>query len=321
MKAATRTKYGPPGVLSIKTPDRIPQPKKDEILVKVKATTVNRSDCGVLTGKPWAIRLFTGLFKPRLKVTGSDFSGLVVAKGDDVAEFNIGDDVYGFFDEGIGSHASYFCVSTKRAVLKKPTNITYEQAAASLEGAHYAFYFLEKVLLKKDDKVLINGGTGAIGSAALQFLKYKGSHVTVTCETAYVPVLQAMGADKVIDYTREDFTKLNEQFDYVFDAVGKSTFGKCQAILKPDGVYISSELGPYWQNPLYAMIAPLMKGKKVKFPMPFSIKRSMAFINELLEKDQFIPLIDKRYRIDEIATAFEYVQSGQKKGNVIINLD
>lgn len=320
MKAAVRQKYGPPGVLRVKEL-QIPVPKKNEVLVKVKATTVNRSDCGVLTGKPWAIRLFTGIIKPRLKVTGSDFSGLVVAKGVDVAEFNIGDDVYGFFDQGIGSHASYFCVSTKRAILKKPPNITYEQSAASLEGAHYAFYFLEKVVLKKDDKILINGGTGAIGSAALQFLKYKGFHVTVTCDTSYVPVLRSMGADKVIDYTCEDFTKLDEQFDFIFDAVGKSTFGKCKPILKHHGIYISSELGPYWQNPLLALISPFMRGKKVKFPLPFSIQRSMAFINELVEKDQFKPLIDRRYRIDEIADAFEYVMTGQKKGNVVISFN
>ena len=161
MKAATRTKYGSPDVLTIKTSDRIPQPKKGEILVKVKATTVNRTDCGVLTGKPWIIRLFTGLIKPRLETTGSDFSGLIVAKGDSVDEFDIGDDVYGFFDEGIGSHASYLCVSIKKAILRKPAAITYEQAAASLEGAHYAFYFLDKLKLTKDDKILINGGTGA----------------------------------------------------------------------------------------------------------------------------------------------------------------
>ncbi|MGZ5218440.1 MAG: NAD(P)-dependent alcohol dehydrogenase [Chitinophagaceae bacterium] len=320
MKAATRTKYGPPGILHVKEL-QIPVPKKNEVLVKVKATTVNRSDCGVLTGKPWMIRLFTGIIKPRLKITGSDFSGLVVAKGDDVNEFNIGDEVYGFFDQGIGSHASYFCVSTKRAILKKPPNITYEQAAASLEGAHYAFYFLEKVVLKKDDKILINGGTGAIGNAALQILKYKGFHVTVTCDTECVPVLQSMGADKVIDYTREDFTKLDEQYDFIFDAVGKSTFGKCKPILKHNGIYISSELGPYWQNPLLALISPFMRGKKVKFPLPFSIQRSMAFINELIEKDQFKPLIDRRYQIDEIANAFEYVMTGQKKGNVVISFN
>lgn len=318
MKAAVRHNYGPPGVLNIDVL-RIPVPKKNEILIKVKAATVNRSDCGTLTGKPWAIRLFTGLIKPALKITGSDFSGVVVANGEGVDRFSIGDDVYGFFDEGIGSHASYLCVSTKRAILKKPAHITYEQAAASLEGAHYAFYFLDKIKLQKDDKVLINGGTGAIGNAALQILKYLGVHVTVTCDTAYVPVLQSMGADKVIDYTKEDFTKQNNQFDFIFDAVGKSTFGKCKPLLKPRGIYVSSELGPNWQNPLLGLISPFMKGKKVKFALPFSIQRSMAFINEMIEKDKFSPLIDKRYRLDEIREAFEYVMSGQKKGNVIIS--
>lgn len=321
MTASTRIKYCPPEGISLITSSPIPHPEKDEILVKVKATTVNRSDCGVLTGRPWAIRLFTGLLEPMIKVTGTDFSGVVVSKGDDVDQFNIGDDVYGFFDQGIGSHASYFCVSTKKAILKKPANITYEQAAASLEGAHYAFYFLDKVVIKKGDKVLINGGTGAIGSAALQFLKYRGIHVTVTCETDYIPVLESMGADKVIDYTKEDFTKSTDQFEFVFDAVGKSTFGKCKPIMKPNAIYVSSELGPYWQNPLLALIAPFMKGKKIKFPLPFSIQRSMAYINELIEKDKFRPLIDQRYPLSEIRDAFKYVMSGKKKGNVIVTFD
>ena len=321
MIVSIRNKYGSPDVIELTTTSHIPFPQKDEILVKVKATTVNRTDCAVLTGIPWAIRLFTGLFEPRLKVTGTDFSGMVVSKGDDVDKFNIGDDVYGFFDQGIGSHASYFCVSTKKAIIKKPGNITYEQAAASLEGAHYAFYFLDKVVLNKGDKVLLNGGTGAVGNAALQFLKYRGIHVTVTCETNYIPVMELMGADKVIDYTKEDFTKLNDQFDFVFDAVGKSTFWECKLIMKPNAIYLSSELGPYWQNPLLALVAPLMTGKKVKFPLPFSIQRSMAFINELIEKDKFKPLIDKRYPFSEIRSAFKYVMSGQKKGNVILTFD
>ena len=321
MIVSIRNKYGSPDVIELTTTSHIPFPQKDEILVKVKATTVNRTDCAVLTGIPWAIRLFTGLFEPRLKVTGTDFSGMVVSKGDDVDKFNIGDDVYGFFDQGIGSHASYFCVSTKKAIIKKPGNITYEQAAASLEGAHYAFYFLDKVVLNKGDKVLLNGGTGAVGNAALQFLKYRGIHVTVTCETNYIPVMELMGADKVIDYTKEDFTKLNDQFDFVFDAVGKSTFWECKPIMKPNAIYLSSELGPYWQNPLLALVAPLMTGKKVKFPIPFSIHRSMVFINELIEKDKFKPLIDKRYPFSEIRSAFDYVRTGNKKGNVILTFD
>ena len=202
-----------------------------------------------------------------------------------------------------------------------PGNITYEQAAASLEAAHYAYFFLNNLKLKAGDSVLINGGTGAIGNASLQFLKNLKVLVTVTCETNFIDILRSQGADVVIDYTKDDFTKLNAQFDYVFDAVGKSSFGKCKPLLKAKGIYISSELGRNWQNPLLALLYPFMIGKKVKFPLPFSIHRSMKFINEMVENGKFKPLIDRRYRIDEIRKAYQYVLSGQKKGNVILTFD
>ncbi|MES2652518.1 MAG: NAD(P)-dependent alcohol dehydrogenase [Bacteroidota bacterium] len=320
MKAAIRYKYCDPSQLRI-TKVPVPVPGNNEILVKVKATTVNRSDCGVLTGKPYLIRCFTGLLKPTLPVTGTDFAGIVVAKGDEVSNFGIGDNVYGFFDQGLSSHAEYVVVPVKKAVLKKPDHITFEQAAASLEGAHYAFYFLNELKLKAGDSVLVNGGTGAVGNAALQFLKHFKVLVTVTCETEFVAVLKSHGADTVIDYTNEDFTERNEQFDYIFDAVGKSSFAKCKPLLKPKGIYISSELGSYWQNPLLALLSPFMPDKKVKFPLPLSINRSMKFIDELLVNGEFIPLIDRRYKFDEIEKAFNYVLSGQKKGNVILTFD
>lgn len=320
MKAAVRYKYCNPDRLMI-TKVPVPVPGSEEILVQVKATTVNRSDCGVLTGRPWLIRCFIGLFKPVRPVTGTDFSGIVVAKGSSVNQFDVGDCVYGFFDEGLSSHAEYLAVSVKKAVLKKPDNITFEQAAASLEGAHYAFYFLNELKLKTGDRVLINGGTGAIGNAALQFLKYLKVQVTVTCETDFMEVLKLQGADRVIDYTKEDFTRLNEQFDYVFDAVGKSSFGKCKPLLKSRGIYISSELGPNWQNPLLALLSPFMWGKKVKFPLPFSAGRSLKFINERASKGEFSPLIDRKYSLEEIEKAFCYVLSGQKKGNVVLTFD
>jgi NADPH:quinone reductase-like Zn-dependent oxidoreductase len=317
MKAAVRYRYCDPDDLTIMNLP-IPVPGNQEILVKVKASTVNRSDCGVLTGKPRIIRCFTGILKPVRPITGTDFSGIVVAKGNSVSEFNIGDDVYGFFDEGLSSHAEYVCININKAVLKKPGNITYEQAAASLEGAHYAFYFLHKLNLQEGNRVLINGGTGAIGNAALQFLKYYKVFVTVTCETAYTGILKAQGADKVIDYTKDDFTALDEQYDYIFDAVGKSSFKKCKPLLKPRGIYISSELGSYWQNPLLALLSPFMPGKKVKFPLPYSIHKSIQFINELVTIGKFNPLIDRRYRLEEIGLAYKYVLSGQKKGNVLL---
>ena len=320
MKAAIRYQYCNPEDLQIAN---VPMPVAGdgEILVKVKATTVNRTDCGVLTGKPYIIRCFTGLKKPSRPVTGTDFAGIVVAKGINAGQFNIGDNVYGFLDEGLSSHAEYLAISVKKAILKMPGNITYEQAAASLEAAHYAYYFLNNLKLKAGDSVLINGGTGAIGNASLQFLKNLKVLVTVTCETNFIDVLKSQGADVVIDYTKDDFTKLNAQFDYVFDAVGKSSFGKCKPLLKAKGIYISSELGRYWQNPLLALLYPFMIGKKVKFPLPFSIHRSIKFINEMVENEKFKPLIDRRYRIDEIKNAYQYVLSGQKKGNVILTFD
>jgi NADPH:quinone reductase-like Zn-dependent oxidoreductase len=320
MKAAVRYHYCSPDGLKLREVP-IPAIRSDEVLVKVKATTVNRSDCGVLTGKPYAIRLFAGLFKPRKPITGTDFSGIVVACGEQVDQFQVGDLVYGFLDVGLATHAEYVAVPVSKAILKKPEHITFEQAAASLEGAHYAYYFLDKIPLQAGDSVLINGGTGAIGNAALQFLKHKQVRVVVTCEAPFVDYLYKQGADYVIDYTREDFTRFDEQFDAVFDAVGKSSFGKCKRLLKPIGLYVSSELGPYWQNPFLALAAPLMPGKKVRFPLPFSINKSMEFINELIEKRAFTPLIDRNYLLDDISEAFNYVMSGQKKGNVIIRFD
>lgn len=320
MKAAIRYQYCNPDELAIANLP-MPVPGKNEILVKVKATTVNRTDCSLLTGKPWLIRCFIGLLKPARPITGTDFAGIVVAKGSDVKHLEIEDSVYGFFDQGLCSHAEYVAVPAKTALLKKPDHVTYEQAAASLEGAHYAFYFLHNLDLKTGVKVLVNGGTGAIGNAAFQFLKYLNVEVTVTCETDYIDVLKIQGADNVIDYTKQDFTKLKEQFDYIFDAVGKSSFGKCKPILKPKGIYISSELGRYWQNPLLALVSPFIPGKRVKFPLPLSAQRSIEFINQLLVLGKFNPLIDRRYRIDEISKAYLYVLSGQKKGNVVITFD
>lgn len=320
MKASFRPRYCAPEALEIR---ELPLPLvgPEEVLVKVKATTVNRTDCGVLTGKPYAIRLFTGLFKPFRAVTGTDFAGIVVDKGKDVPDFDIGDQVYGFLDTGLCSHAEYVAVSTRKAVMKKPDNVTFEQAVASLEGAHYAYYFLKGLEVKAGDRVLINGGTGAIGNAALQVLKHLKVEVTVTCEAAYVPVLTALGADRVIDYLKEDFTKEEGPFNYVFDAVGKSSFKRCKSMLVENGIYLSSELGENWENPLLHLWSPFMTGKKVKFPIPYSIRESMEFSRKLLISGEFVPLIDRRYRFEDICAAFKYVQAGQKKGNVILALD
>ncbi len=318
MKAAVRTKYGPPEKLTVKEIAK-PVPTDNQILVKVFATTVNRTDCAVLTGKPFIMRFFTGLFKPKSAVPGTDFAGVVEEIGKDVKSYRVGDKVFGFNDNGLPSQAQYMVVSEKESISIIPPNFSFDQAVASLEAAHYAFNFMNKVNLKTGQKVLVNGATGAIGSAAIQFLKYHGLHVTAVCHGKHVEKIKTLGPDKIIDYSTEDFTQINEKFDFVFDAVGKSTFFKCKRLLSEKGIYISSELGPYSQNIFLALAAPLMKKQKVIFPIPTNIKRSIQFIKELIEKEKFKPLIDRNYPLAQITEAYLYVDSGQKIGNVIVN--
>ncbi|GET23145.1 NAD(P)-dependent alcohol dehydrogenase [Prolixibacter denitrificans] len=317
MKAAIRTQYGFPDVLTVEEIQQ-PIPRENELLVKVYAATVNRTDCGILTGKPAVIRLFSGLLEPSDATTGTDFAGLVVAVGSQVTAYKAGDKIWGFNDAGLRSHAGYMVVPQNEAIEIIPEGITYEQAAASIEGAHYAYNFIKKVPLGGSRKVLLNGATGAIGSAALQMLKYYGAEVTAVGNTPNLNLLKSMGADRVIDYTAEDFTQDREQYDFVFDAVGKSTFGKCKSILKPGGVYISSELGPNGENPFLALWTPVTRGKQVRFPLPTDRKGSIGFIKKLLEEGKFRPVIDRRYPLEDIAEAFRYVLTGQKTGNVII---
>ncbi len=320
MKAAIRSKYGPPEVLTV-TQVAKPQPKENQILIRVHASTVNRTDCGGLTGKPYLIRLFTGLTKPTLLSTGTDFAGEVEAVGQKVENFSVGDRVWGFNDNGLGSHAQYCCVSANEAILKTPKNVSYEQAVSSAEGAHYALNFINKVKLTAGQKVLVNGATGAIGSAAVQILKSMGIYVVAVCDTPNLARVAALGPDKVIDYLQEDFTKLNERFEFVFDAVGKSSFGQCKPILEPQGIYISSELGPNAENLYLPLMTTIRGGQRVIFPLPVDIKKSMNFMQNLLETGQFTPLIDRKYPLEKIQEAFHYVASGQKIGNVILTFE
>lgn len=317
MLASINTKYGNPEVLQIKEVPK-PIPKENEILVKVHATTVNRTDCAMLTAKPFIMRFLTGLSKPKNPILGTDFAGEVEAIGNGVSTYKIGDKVFGFGDEGLSTHAEYLTISVSKGVMKMPENRSYEQAAASIEGLHYAYNTINKVDLQKGQKVLINGATGAIGSAALQLAVYFGAEVTVVGNTPNLDLLKKLGAKKVIDYLKEDFTKSNGQYDYIFDTVGKSSFGKCKHLLRPKGVYISSELGWGAQNLFYALLTPLGGGRKVAFPYPHDIPTSLALVKKMMEEEQFQPIIDRKYPLTEIADAFRYVLTGQKTGNVVI---
>lgn len=318
MKAVTRKKYGPPSVLQIKNIDK-PVAKDDEVLVRVFATTVNRTDCGILCGKPYAIRLFTGLLNPSDLVPGTDFTGRVEAIGKNVSEFKTGDRVWGFHDEGLKSHAEFLVIKASKGIVKIPEGIDDYHALASAEGAHYAYTFMRKLNLKPEDKVLVNGATGAIGSAAIQLLKEIGVTITAVGNTKNIDLVKSLGADKVFDYEKEDFTEDLERYNFIFDAVGKSSFPKCKHLLKPKGIYVSSELGPNAQNLYLPLLTTIGGGKRVVFPIPSNCRRSLLFMNNLLEKGQFKPVIDRVYKMDDIAEAYTYVRSGQKTGNVIVD--
>ncbi len=317
MKAAIRRNYGSPRQITVENIKR-PVPKDNEVLIKVGATTVNRTDCANLTAKPFIMRFVIGLFKPGKIILGTDFAGEVSSTGKNVKSFNIGDKVFGFNDTGSGSQAEYLTTSIKN-VFPIPDQIDYKQAAASLEGAHYAYTFLHKATIRTGQNILINGASGGIGSALLQFVRQYDVKITATCNTKNIGLIKSLGADKVYDYTKEDFTEDNDYYDYIFDTVGKSTFGKCKSLLKEKGVYMSSELGPYSQNIFYPLWTSI-SSKKVIFPIPYNMQKTIPYISNLLEERKFKPVTDREYLLKDIAMAYEYVMTGQKTGNVLIEM-
>ena len=325
MKAIIYTKYGPPDVLKLKEVEK-PTPGNNEVLVKVLATTVNRTDSATIRAIPFFARIITGLFKPKKQTPGTEFAGEIEEIGKDVTSIKVGDRVFGFNDQGSGAHAQYLKITEDNAVAI-PQNTSYEQAAASSEGAHYAYNMINKVDLKSGQKVLVNGATGAIGSAAVQLLKYFDVYVTAVCNSKNIELVKSLGADKVIDYTKKDFTKDEEKYNCVFDAVGKSSFAKCKPLLQSGGIYSSSDLGYMAQNIFLPIITPItsklpgQSGKKTIFPMPVDVRRSLLLIKKLIEEGKFKTVIDRSYPLEEIVEAYRYVEKGQKTGNVVINVD
>ncbi|UCG83473.1 MAG: NAD(P)-dependent alcohol dehydrogenase [Dehalococcoidia bacterium] len=323
MKAIVYEKYGPPEVLQLKEVSK-PVPGDNEVLIKIYATTVNRTDSATVRAIPFFARVLTGLFGPKKQIPGTEFAGVIEAVGKDVASFRVGDKVFGFDDQGSGSHAQYMTIPEDKGLTTMPEDVAFEQAAASTEGAHYAYNFIKKVSLKAGQKVLVNGASGAIGSAAVQLLKYFGLEVTAVCSTKNIELVKSLGADRVVDYTKEDFTEDEERYGYVFDCVGKSSFAKCKRLLEPGGVYISSDLGYLAQNiflPLITLvIKPLIGNKKTIFPLPTDIRGSILLIKRLIEEGKFKAVIDREYPLEQIVEAYRYVETGQKTGNVVITV-
>lgn len=319
MKAIIYTRYGPPEVAQLAEVDK-PVPKANEVLIRVHSATVNRTDCGFRSAEYFIVRFFSGLFRPKNKILGNEFAGVVEAVGNAVTLFRTGDKVFGYNDKNFGAHAEYMTMAEDAAMATMPENADFDLAAASTEGAHYALCDIRAAKIGKGQNVLVNGGTGAIGSAAVQLIKHLGARVTAVCHGRHLELVKNLGADRVIDYTSEDFTKLNETFDVVFDAVGKSSFRKCRPILKKKGIYMSTELGYMSANVFLALLTPLLGAKKVLFPIPVSTKKDVEYLKELVATRKFRPLIDRHYRLDQVAEAYAYVETGQKTGNVIIKV-
>ncbi|MGW8246477.1 MAG: NAD(P)-dependent alcohol dehydrogenase [Acidiferrobacterales bacterium] len=323
MKAVVYTRYGPPEVLQLKDIDK-PEPNKNEILVKVHATTVNRTDNATIKAIPFFARLVTGLFKPKRTTPGTEFAGVVKAAGADVSSLHVGDRVFGFDDQGSKAQAEYLVIREDHAAVI-PDDVSYEQAAASCEGAHYARNFINKVDIQPGQYLLVYGASGAIGSAMVQLLKAMDVNVTAVCGTRNVELVRSLGADKVIDYTQEDFTSDPQQYDYVFDAVGKISFFQCRHLLKRGGAYISSDLGYLAQNMYLPMVTsiikPLLGGKRTIFPFPTDIPATLALVKKLMQEKRFTAVIDRRFTLGQIIDAYRYVEKGHKTGNVVITVN
>ena len=319
MRAIVYTRYGPPEVAELKEVDK-PVPKGGEVLIKVYAATVNRTDCGFRSAEYFISRFFSGLFKPKNKILGNEFAGVIESTGADVTSFSAGDQVFGYNDTKFGAHAEYMIMAENGAMASMPHNLTFEEAAPICEGGHYALCDIRAAKVKSGQHVLIYGASGAIGSAAVQLVKYFGASVTAVCGTNNVELIKSLGADKVIDYTRQDFTITDQKFDLVFDAVGKSSFAQCKKILTKKGIYLSTELGKNSANVFLALATPVFGGKRVLFPIPAISKEDVRFLKELVETRKYKPLIDRRYPLDQILEAYQYVESGQKTGNVVITL-
>jgi NADPH:quinone reductase-like Zn-dependent oxidoreductase len=319
MKAAVHDRYGPPEVVRIAEVPK-PAPKAGELLVRVRATTVNRTDCSFRAAHPFFVRLLTGLTRPKFPVLGTEFAGEVEAVGGGVTSFKEGDRVFGFSGRRFGAHAEYLAFPADGPLATMTAGMSFQEAAPGTEGSQYALTGIRGAKVESGQDVLVYGATGAIGSAAVQLLKSLGANVTAVCATDHVDLVRGLGADRVIDYTAEDFTKDEQRYDLVLDAVGKSSFARCKPLLKARGIYVSADLGPLSQNPFLALVTPLFGGKRVKFPITMNLPETVRYLKGLMESGAFKPMIDRTYPLDEIVEAYRYVETGQKVSNVVITV-
>jgi NADPH:quinone reductase-like Zn-dependent oxidoreductase len=318
MRAVVHDRYGPPEVLRIGEVAR-PVPKEDEVLVRVYASTVTRGDAmGVRSVQYRFTRLFTGVRRPRRTIFGTEFAGRVEAVGAVVSEFLVGDDVFGIKS---GASAEYVTVPERGVIATKPDGLTYEEAAAIPDGSLLALTMLQPVEPLRGKSVLVYGAAGSIGTAAVQLLLHHfEADVTAVCDGKDVEFVRSLGAGRVLDRFREDFTKNGETYDVIFDAVGKLSFRRCRHSLNRGGVYVTADLGFMYHVPLAALVTRLVGSRRAKLGFGRYRKEDLGLVKELVDAGKYRPVIDRRYGLDEIVEAVRYVESGQKTGNVVLHV-
>jgi len=324
MKAIIHTKYGPPDELQLKEVEK-PIPGDNEVLIKMHATTVTTTDCNArnFTFVPKSFMLFArvmfGFKKPKINILGIDLAGEIEAVGKDVKLFKVGDRVFGSPGTKFGGHAEYSCVPENGALAIKPAEMNWEEAAAICLAGNTALFFIRDLAkIRAGQKILIHGASGAIGTYAVQLARYYGAEVTGVCSTTNVEMVKSLGADRVIDYTKVDFTKSDERYDFVFDVVGKTTFSQCKGILKPKGIYLENMLE--MKDIIRMMWTSIAGGRKIKGGVSKENTENLNFLKGLIESGKLKPVIDRSFPLEKTAEAFKYVEQGHKKGNVIITI-
>jgi NADPH:quinone reductase-like Zn-dependent oxidoreductase len=315
MKAIVYRKYGPPDVLQLEDVEK-PVPKDNEVLIKVHATTVTPMDWRFRKADPFFMRTQTGMLRPKITILGVELAGEIESVGKHVKRFKKGDEVYGGSDLG-GAHAEYVCLSEEEVALK-PSNMTYEEAAAVPFGALTALQFLRRGNIQSGHRVLINGASGGVGTFAVQLAKYLGAEVAGVCSTTNMELVRSLGADEVIDYTKEDFTRRGQTYDIIFDAVAKNSFSRCKGSLNPKGIYLTTA----GSLPLFLQMlwTSRIGTKKAIFMMSTYSAADLIFLKELIEAGELRSVLDRRYSLSEIAEAHKYSETGHAKGKIIVTV-
>jgi NADPH:quinone reductase-like Zn-dependent oxidoreductase len=295
-----------------------PVPADDEVLVRIHATTVNRTDTGLRSAEFFISRLFTGLLRPRNRILGMELAGEVEAVGAAVTEFQVGDQVFG--GKGSGAHAEFVCIRESAPLVLKPAAMSFDEAAAVFDGLSLALVCLETAGPLAGRSVLIFGASGSVGTSAVQLARHFGAQVTAVCRTKNVGLIRSLGADEVIDYTQEDFTKNGRRYDVIFDSVGKHSFRRSRRSLKRGGTFIETDLGFMWHVPLLLLATRWIGSRKLKMGIARYQKKDLLFLKDLIEAGEYRAVIDRTYPLEEVIEATRYVETEQKTGNVVLRL-